>query len=86
MVTVGRGDELLTDRVRLVGLTWVDGPVGGAVSAQCRAHDDAVAARVDGDTVWFDEPHWRIAAGQSVVLYRGDEVVGGGIAARDLSV
>ena len=83
VVTVGRGDELLTDRVRLVGLTWVDAPVGGAVFAQCRAHDDAVAARVDGDTVRFDEPHWRIAPGQSVVLYRGDEVVGGGIAARD---
>ncbi|MDP1807216.1 MAG: hypothetical protein Q8K72_18715 [Acidimicrobiales bacterium] len=28
----------------------------------------------------FDEPQRRVAPGQSVVLYRGDEVLGGGIA------
>jgi len=83
VITVGRGHDLLTDHVRLAGLTWVDESVSGAVNAQCRAHGDAVAARVDGDVVWFDEPHGRVAPGQSVVLYRGDEVVGGGIAVRD---
>ena len=31
--------------------------------------------------VRFAEPHRRVAAGQSVVLYEGDEVVGGGIVA-----
>ncbi|MGH9113238.1 MAG: aminomethyltransferase beta-barrel domain-containing protein [Acidimicrobiales bacterium] len=30
----------------------------------------------------FDEPQRRVAVGQSVVLYAGDEVVGGGTAAR----
>ena len=40
---------------------------------------------VDGNdvvVVRFDEPHRRVAAGQSVVFYDGDEVVGGGIARR----
>ena len=82
VVTVGEQHELLTDSVRLAGLTWVDGPVSGAVLVQCRAHGDAVPARVDGDTVRFEQPHTRVAPGQSVVLYRGDEVVGGGIAVR----
>jgi tRNA U34 2-thiouridine synthase MnmA/TrmU len=31
--------------------------------------------------VTFERPHRRVAPGQSVVLYRGDEVLGGGIAA-----
>jgi tRNA U34 2-thiouridine synthase MnmA/TrmU len=30
--------------------------------------------------VRFAEPQRRVAPGQSVVLYRGDEVLGGGIA------
>ena len=29
VVTVGRGEDLLTDSVRLVGLTWVDAPDSG---------------------------------------------------------
>jgi tRNA U34 2-thiouridine synthase MnmA/TrmU len=31
----------------------------------------------------FDEPQRRVAPGQSVVLYDGDEVVGAGLAAAD---
>lgn len=42
---------------------------------------DATVTRVDGDTLLlkFDEPQRAIAAGQSVVLYDGDTVLGGGI-------
>ena len=40
-----------------------------------------VRAGVEGDVVCFDEPARRVAPGQSVVLYDGDDVVGGGIAA-----
>jgi tRNA U34 2-thiouridine synthase MnmA/TrmU len=61
--------------------------VAGRVTAQCSAHGASrtaevgrpdAAGRVD---VRFAEPHRRVAAGQSVVLYDGDEVVGGGVAA-----
>ena len=79
-VVVGGLHELMTDAVALTDLTWVDGPATGAVSAQSSAHGVAVDATFDGSTVHFAEPHRRVAPGQSVVLYRGDEVLGGGIA------
>ena len=79
-VVVGGLDELMTDTVELTSLSWVGGPVSGAVDAQCSAHGAAVEATLESATVRFAEPHRRVAPGQSVVLYRGDEVLGGGIA------
>nr|MBA3267362.1 tRNA 2-thiouridine(34) synthase MnmA [Acidimicrobiia bacterium] len=49
--------------------------------AQCSAHGSAVEAVVEGSSVRFVQPHRRVAPGQSVVFYRGDEVVGGGLVA-----
>jgi tRNA-specific 2-thiouridylase len=86
-VRVGAAGELLSDRVALDQVVWADGPVAGPVDAQCSAHGAPRAARVAAEAggdrieVRFAAPHPRVAAGQSVVLYRGDEVVGGGIAA-----
>jgi len=79
-VVVGDLDELMADSVELTGITWVDGPAAGSVTAQCSAHGTPVDATVDGTTVRFADRHRRVAPGQSVVLYRGDEVLGGGIA------
>jgi tRNA-specific 2-thiouridylase len=80
-VTVGAAGDLLVGEVTLAGLCWVRGtPVAGAVEAQTSAHGTAVGATFDGTTVRFAEPQRRVAPGQSVVLYRGDEVLGGGIA------
>jgi tRNA-specific 2-thiouridylase len=79
-VVVGDEDDLLADGVQLTGLSWVDGPVRGEVLAQCSAHGAPRPAVLDGETVWFTPPARRVAPGQSVALYRGDHVVGGGIA------
>jgi tRNA-specific 2-thiouridylase len=79
-VTVGDLDDLLTDQVELRDQTWVHRPVDGPVDAQCSAHGRPVPAEVHGVTMVFAEPHRRVAPGQSVVLYRGDEVLGGAIA------
>jgi tRNA-uridine 2-sulfurtransferase len=79
-VVVGGLDDLMTDRVELTDLTWVSTPTSGPVLAQCSAHGSAVAADFDGTTVRFVDSHRRVAPGQSVVLYRDDEVLGGGIA------
>ena len=79
-VVAGTAEELLGDRVELEQLTWVDRPAQGPVEAQCSAHGTPVSARVSGESVRFEEPTRRVAPGQSVVLYRGDEVLGGGIA------
>ncbi|HEY1116689.1 MAG TPA: aminomethyltransferase beta-barrel domain-containing protein, partial [Acidimicrobiales bacterium] len=63
-------------------VVWAHDPVAGPVEAQCSAHGTPHPATVTGTTVTFDEPQRRLAPGQSVVLYRGELVVGGGIAQR----
>jgi tRNA-specific 2-thiouridylase len=80
-VTVGDAADLLVDRQPLAGLAWAGGAVEGEVLAQCSAHGDAVPATVDGDVLRWARPHRRVAPGQSVVLYDGDVVVGGAVAA-----
>ena len=81
-VVAGVETDLLTDGVELTQMAWVgEGAGSGDVEAQSTAHGRPVAARLDGSTVVFDVPQRRVAPGQSVVLYRGDEVLGGGVAA-----
>ncbi len=84
-VTVGPPERLLADGVALDRLVWADRPVRGAVLAQCSAHGPALPAVVEPGPdrtarLRWDEPQRRIAAGQSVVLYDGDVVLGGGLA------
>jgi tRNA-specific 2-thiouridylase len=61
---------------------WVDQPAapGTPVLAQCSAHGSPVAATWDGERVQFAKPQRLVAPGQSVVLYDGDDVLGGGLA------
>ena len=82
-VTVGPREATLVDEVRVGPMRWVNGPVGPAdeVLVQCSAHGEARPGRYDGDAVHFASPRPRVAPGQSVVLYAGDEVLGGGEAA-----
>lgn len=83
-VVVGTDADLRVSDVTLEQCRWVAGPpVGGpALLAQVGAHGAPVAARWDGAAtrVVFDQPQRRVAPGQSVVLYDGPSVVGGGIA------
>ena len=81
-VTVGGAADLLTSEVALQAMSWVDGPVKGPVEVQCSAHGPPRRATFDVgcSVVRFDDPAPRVAPGQSVVLYRGDEVLGGGAA------
>ena len=80
-VTVGGRDERQVSEVRIGGITWVDAPVEGRVLVQTSAHGPVVEATLTGSTAVFDEPRSAVAPGQSVVLYRGDDVLGGGLAA-----
>ena len=79
-VTVGRATDLLTDEVAVENMSWVNGPVEGPVEVQCSAHGAAREATFDAaaGVVRLAGPSPRVAPGQSVVLYRGDEVQGGG--------
>ena len=82
-VTVGGEADLLERSTTMRDLTWADAAVHGAVLGQCSAHGPALGATFDAGTaiLTWDEPRRRVAPGQAVVLYDGEEVVGGGLAA-----
>jgi tRNA-specific 2-thiouridylase len=88
-VRVGPEADLHVEAVTLDTMVWAGGPVTGPAEAQCSAHGVPRPARVEptgpgGEraVVRFERPQRRVAPGQSVVLYHGDEVVGGGVVAR----
>jgi tRNA-specific 2-thiouridylase len=89
LVTIGPEEELLSDQLWAEDVSWVAGeppPAGTAVDAKIRYRTPAAPARVhpegDGVRVLFERPQRAITPGQAVVLYQGEEVVGGGIITR----
>jgi tRNA-specific 2-thiouridylase len=82
-VTIGRAEELLRSQVALEGLSFVDGRPAPdePLLVQVRAHGQPFEGRLRDGVVDFARPQPRVAPGQAVVLYRGDTVVGGGLAA-----
>jgi len=81
-VVVGDECDLLEPTTTLRDLTWAGVAPRGAVFAQCGAHGAALAATFDpsSNTLTWASSHRRVAPGQAVVLYDGDEVLGGGLA------
>ena len=86
-VVVGGAQDLLTKTLRAKGCNWIsiarlDGPM--RVEAKIRhRHKAAAAATVepagaDEVIVTFDEAQRSVTPGQAVVMYSGDDVVGGG--------
>lgn len=77
----------------LIGsMTWAIDPteiadvaVGVQVSAHGSADEAHLLARDDRIVVRWSAPHRRVAIGQSVVIYVGDFVAGGGIAVRPVT-
>ena len=89
-VRVGPERDLLREQVALERVVWSDdrpaAAEGSPIAAQCSAHGAPRPARIapvgnDRALVRFERRERRVAPGQSVVLYEGDEVIGGGIAA-----
>ena len=77
-VTVGTAEDLLAGRTAVGPWTWASepAPVGARFEAQTSAHGAATPATLgDGEVCW-DEPRRRVAPGQLVVLYDGDQVAG----------
>jgi tRNA-specific 2-thiouridylase len=78
-VTVGERGDLDTDWIALDPV-WSSGVApepGTAVEVQTSAHGRPAPGRWMGDGITFDPPVRRPAAGQAVVLYQGDAVLGG---------
>lgn len=86
-VTVGERADLDVSTTRVGQLGWADRPSWGEVQVQCSAHGEPAPAELipdprdaDTATVRWADPHRRVAPGQSIVFYEGDEVSGGGVA------
>ena len=80
-MTVGRKEDLLDGEVACWRTwCWADGPVAGPVLAQCSAHGEPRPGTLAGDRLVWDAAQPRVAPGQSVVFYDGDQVLGGAIA------
>jgi len=86
-VVIGPRDELLGSGIVARELNWLvaDAPaVGAAVEVQVRHHAAPARAeivRIEGDEIELalDEPVSAISPGQSLVIYRGERVLGGGV-------
>lgn len=86
-VTLARNSELFkkeltASKINLIACDKIDTPI--RIRARIRynqAEQPATVIQTDTDTirVEFDEPQRAITRGQSVVLYDGDTVIGGGI-------
>jgi tRNA-specific 2-thiouridylase len=83
-VTIGAYEDLLRQEAPVTGLTFVAGAPPAATETllvQVRAHATPFEGVLDGDVVRFAQPQPRVAPGQVVAFYRGDVLLGGGLAA-----
>ena len=82
-VTLGERADLLRDELVVCEPHFAADPPDPdeAVLVQVRAHGEAFVGHWRGDRVVCASPQPRVAPGQVVALYRGDVLLGGGIAA-----
>lgn len=86
-VILGSNEDLFTDiltakNINLISVAKIDAPMRVTAKVRYRhTGQPATVTQIDNDTirVVFDTPQRAITKGQSVVLYDGDVVVGGGI-------
>jgi tRNA-specific 2-thiouridylase len=83
--TIGSLEDLLVTEIPVAELSWSAQPAapGAGVMVQASAHGSPMPARwepsgPEAGCVVLEEPARRVAAGQAVVLYDGDSVLGGG--------
>jgi tRNA-specific 2-thiouridylase len=85
-IVVGDREQALHNALTAHNLSWISGkspqePMEIAARIRYKAPEAAAKLypRDDGVEVRFNEPQQAMAPGQSIVFYRGDEVLGGGI-------
>ena len=84
-VTLCDDDELFSRSLKANNFNWIVEPKTDTLRCKARIRyrhleqDATVKISADTVTVVFDEPQRAITPGQSVVLYDGDTVLGGGI-------
>lgn len=86
-IWIGDSDDLLADELVADEVNWILGeppPAEAVLTAKIRYHHEGSDARVcmepDGNmVVRFERPQRAVTPGQSVVIYDGDLVLGGGV-------
>jgi tRNA-specific 2-thiouridylase len=66
--------------VKLSDTNWIGGPASGPCLARFRYRQELIPAELDAEhsAVVLQEPHY-VPEGQSMVMYRGEQCLGGGI-------
>ena len=85
-VTLGKEENLFSRELKASEVNWVsvpmpDGPIRCKAKTRYRQPEQPATAYPEGDGVRivFDRPQRAITVGQSVVMYDGDLVLGGGV-------
>ena len=78
-VTVGTPDHLLVEQTEFRDPLWSTKEIKGEFLVQTSAHGKPKLANIEGDLLVWEQPHSRVASGQSLVFYEEDQVVGGAI-------
>jgi tRNA-specific 2-thiouridylase len=73
--------ELVRNEVPLTSLHWITDAADGEVQARIRHRGQLISARLDGNVLNLSQSERAITPGQSVVIYSGEECLGGGIVA-----
>ena len=81
-VVVGNAEDTLRHELKLADCSWIAGSVpAGEVQVKVRSASKLLPALFENDTLQFPDGVSAAARGQSAVLYRNEEVLGGGIIA-----
>jgi tRNA-specific 2-thiouridylase len=84
-LVVGRRNEILAERCRVVQINWIAPPPAADLRVLARVRyrtpeTPATVVPIDADSAWlrFDAPQPAVTPGQAAVFYDGGEVLGGG--------
>ncbi len=78
-VVVGPVSETMCHELELTDCSWISSEQEGEVQVKVRSASKMLAAFYQKNKLHFPDGVFAAAKGQSAVLYRGDEVLGGGI-------
>ena len=76
---VGSADDTIQHELILADCTWITNEPSGEVQVKVRSTSILRNAVFEGNKLVFPDGITAAAPGQSAVLYRDDEVLGGGI-------
>jgi len=74
-------ESMWRKELSLTGLHWINEPAvaGEVLSVRLRHRGELKKCTLHGSVLSMDNPERAVAAGQSAVLYRGNQCIGGGI-------